>query len=129
MNIKLQNKLFDDFPYLYQQKKLSPRHSCLSFGIETGDGWFQLIYDLSKAITELNDTVQACQVKEKFGTLRFYTNSGKPETWNQMNQLIVEAEMLSAETCEVCGKQGQIREEGWIVTLCDDCLEDRNASK
>ena len=105
MNNENTRKLYKDFPYLYQQHKLPMTESCMCWGFDCHDGWFQLIYDLSKAITELDDTVQVCQVKEKYGTLRFYTNSGKPETWNQMNQLIVEAEMLSAETCEVCGKQ------------------------
>jgi hypothetical protein len=59
------------------------------------------------------------QVKEKFGTLRFYCN---------MNDVIDKhvrlAERLSAHTCEVCGKIGELNINcGWYSTLCKDCAK------
>lgn len=56
----------------------------------------------------------ARQVKEKFGTLRFYVDGATEEQY----AYIAFAEALTARTCEVCGAQGERREEGWVRTLC-----------
>lgn len=74
MKKELQQKLYDDFPSLYQQKDLTIQQSCMPWGFECGDGWYNLIYGLSWAITNLYPSIQASQVKEKFGGLRFYYN-------------------------------------------------------
>jgi len=63
------------------------------------------------------DHPRASQVKEKFGTLRFYMTTGS----NEMYNLIDEAEKESAKTCEFCGKPGKLRSGGWLLTLCDEC--------
>ena len=59
----------------------------------------------------------ASQVKEKFGTLRFYMTSYT----KQMDKAIGEAERKSAITCELCGKKGKLNKEGWITCLCTKC--------
>lgn len=60
--------------------------------------------------------VQAAQVKEKFGTLRFYIDGGDEVT----HGMIRVAENMSAHTCEVCGSPGQTRVSGyWHYTSCD----------
>lgn len=59
--------------------------------------------------------VIAVQVKEKFGTLRFYVNGGDRYTDGVINM----AEVMSAYTCEECGSPGKSRTGGWIRTLCD----------
>lgn len=60
----------------------------------------------------------ASQVKEKFGTLRFYMTTSTLE----MGKLIDEAEELSAKTCEECGKPGNLRKKHyWVYTACDEC--------
>lgn len=65
--------------------------------------------------------VVAVQVKEKFGTLRFYHNGG-----DDVIQACVDmAESMSSVTCEVCGSPGVSRSGGWIRTLCDDHAEGR----
>jgi hypothetical protein len=66
--------------------------------------------------------VRATQVKEKYGTLRFYF-MGVPwhESDARINTLIRLAERLSSMTCEQCGNYGVERGPGWIQTLCDDC--------
>lgn len=56
------------------------------------------------------------QVKEKFGTLRFYINAGTDEHYNY----ITFAEVMSASTCETCGAPGKRRGNGWIYTACDE---------
>lgn len=62
---------------------------------------------------------RASQVKEKFGTLRFYMSSGTDEIYKHID----EAEKKSGEICEGCGAPGIRRGGGWIVTLCDSCAK------
>lgn len=57
------------------------------------------------------------QIKEKYGTLRWYMTSYLPE----IEEIISEAEKQSETTCEVCGKPGSLRTDGWLKTLCDEC--------
>jgi hypothetical protein len=59
------------------------------------------------------------QVKEKFGGLRYYTDSGN----SRIDGFIRLAERLADVTCEECGKHGKERPGGWIRTLCDSCAE------
>lgn len=60
--------------------------------------------------------VTAEQVKEKFGTLRFYTNLGDDYIYG----LVAMAESMSARVCERCGKPGKLFTSGWFYTACDD---------
>lgn len=66
-------------------------------------------------ITEKVHQVVAMQVKEKFGTLRFYYSGGDSE----VSGMVRMAETMSALTCETCGSPGHTRNGGWIRTLCD----------
>jgi hypothetical protein len=93
---------------------------------ECNSGWYQLIKDLIVDLIELGWDKQICQVKEKFGGLRFYTN----EVSDEMYVRISKAEYLSYQTCEVTGKPGQLRTDlGWIETLCDEEYEKRIAKR
>ena len=56
------------------------------------------------------------QVKEKYGTLRFYTTGGDKLT----DGMIWFAENMSARTCEVCGMPGKMRGKGWYYAACDE---------
>jgi hypothetical protein len=60
--------------------------------------------------------IQAVQVKEKFGTLRFYTNFSD----EYIDGLIAMAESMTAVTCQECGKPGKVRGGGWIYVACDE---------
>lgn len=92
-----------------------------------GPGWYDLIAELSTKLEailekeEEKETMYAVQVKEKYGTLRFYMSLATDEMW----KLIEEAEHKSATICERCGKEGKIRPLGWVMTLCDQCFESR----
>lgn len=59
--------------------------------------------------------VVASQVKEKFGTLRFYYTGGD----DKIDGMVRMAESMSARTCEECGSPGKSNSYGWITTLCD----------
>jgi hypothetical protein len=66
--------------------------------------------------------VVATQIKEKFGTLRFYYHGGD----DIVDGIVRMAEAMSAVTCEVCGDVGKTNGDGWLSTLCDKHREKRN---
>ena len=69
---------------------------------------------------EAPDQIEYTQIKEKFGTLRVYTNM----TDTFCDGVIAMAESMSATTCEQCGLPGKARNDGWIITLCEKCAGD-----
>lgn len=73
-------------------------------------------------IPPLVPQVHAVQVKEKFGSLRFYISGGD----DVVHALISMAESMSAITCEVCGDAGKMQTGGWIRTLCDKHAKDNH---
>lgn len=80
-----------------------------------GNGWLGLVKILIEDLIELGWNKQICQVKQKFGGLRFYINEGSKEMFDK----IAEAENKSYEICEKCGESGNPTKGGWITTLCD----------
>lgn len=80
MSPELESKLYTDFPKLFAQKNLPKEQTCMCWGIETPDEWFDVLYRLCTVIQEYIDTkedikqIEFTQVKEKFGYLRVYTN-------------------------------------------------------
>jgi hypothetical protein len=60
------------------------------------------------------DQVVVAQVKEKFGTLRFYTDGGNENT----QSVIAFAEYISGYICETTGNTGDVgyNKKGWIKT-------------
>jgi hypothetical protein len=70
--------------------------------------------------------VIAEQVKEKFGTLRFYYQGGDA----YVNGLVRMAESMTSVTCESCGVPANTsNHNGWIGTLCNDCITIRNTER
>lgn len=65
--------------------------------------------------------VVAVQVKEKFGTLRFYYDGGD----EYIHGLAAMAEAMSARTCESCGVPATQSKGGWIKTMCQLCIDTR----
>lgn len=96
---------------------------------EFHDGWTDLIYELGKDITELCELTNCelpmiQQIKEKFGTLRFYyntLNSQYPKIVEKsISALVRQAESKSTNVCEICGKYGETRTNGIVFTSCDE---------
>lgn len=184
MTPDLQNKLYEKYPKLFAQRKLPMTHTAMCWGIDCGDGWYNILNKLCgniqsyvdqqreyrarelrhqraikravngdktalvkfhmyhgqitsythkaveadiadamvgkeryiRGLTPQVPKIQAVQVKEKFGTLRFYTNCGN----EYIDGLIAMAEAMSAVTCEECGKPGKVRGGGWIYVACDE---------
>jgi len=120
MKQELQQELVNKYPKLYKDYGGNPRETCLAFGFECGDGWYNIIADLSEKLSKYEE-IFATQVKEKFGSLRFYIGPCNKENWDEVYKLISEAESKSAETCEVCGKPGKTVGRQWLRTLCVEC--------
>jgi hypothetical protein len=98
-----------------------PKHPFELFGIEHGYGWYGLILPIISEIGHYNEKnpgheISIEQIKEKFGTLRFYT-SGSPD---YIEGMISMAENESKHICELCGARGELTEKnGWYMTLCE----------
>jgi hypothetical protein len=72
--------------------------------------------NLMQDVEEEFPQVEVTQVKEKFGTLRFYTSLGDDYIYGA----IAMAESMSAVTCETCGKPGKLFTYGWWHVACDE---------
>jgi hypothetical protein len=118
-----QEIIYNKYPALYRQHSLPMTETCMMWGICVGSGWFKLIDELSAKLTahaeKTGATIEASQVKEKFGTLRFYLDYNDDTT----DKYVTAAENLSAKTCEVCGsmKNVKLRGKGWVRTRCEKC--------
>jgi len=125
MKVELENKLFKKYPKIFRQKNLSMNETCMCWGISTGDGWYWLIDNLCNTIQRYIDAnkkeqVEATQVKEKYGGLRFYYCGGD----DLIDGMIWLAESMSYTICEDCGStDGATQTEGWISTLCKKCIK------
>jgi hypothetical protein len=87
------------------------------FGFECDDGWFEVVDSCLKDIASLRvPGVKIDQIKEKYGTLRVYTN----HTTTEMCDIIAKYEDISEKTCEVCGKPGTLSTKGWRRVSCEE---------
>jgi hypothetical protein len=184
MKTELQQKLFEKYPKIFADRTKPKTESCMFWGLEVGDGWYDLIDTLCQALTYTYSTsvqvdeedgkrlgvkpyadsyyfcveppqVIATQVKEKYGTLRFYyredyneeimslIETGKyPDLQriidrysDYINGIIHFAETASGRTCEETGQPGELHATGgtrmgWLKTVSKEhaktVLADRN---
>ena len=158
MNEDNYDKLFEKHPKIFLSEDKVPN---LPFGIECGPGWYNLIDHLCLSLQHLYETsvlidnvyqlveppqVIAHQVKEKFGTLRFYYHLKFCNKYEELlktcsdNKHIEElnnyacgyqsyiegivhmAETISAHTCEYSGKPGIMHRTpgGWYKVLNEE---------
>jgi len=174
MKRELDEYLCKVYPKMMVNRNKDMMETCMCWGFECGDGWFQILNQLmgniqnhidwkirqrevaikfnqmseqlkagdstlfdeeykdminqeykEKRRQELIDRypivipetitqVTLDQVKEKFGTLRFYYSGGD----DYIRGLVSMAESMSGVTCETCGKPGTSTGGGWIKTVC-----------
>ncbi len=101
-------RLFERFDHLYRGRYLPPTQNRMSEGFDCGDGWYDLICELSeqieahcRAYAEATDLI-VVQVKQKFGELRFYV---RPRIL-AVEEMIEAAREKSRRTCELTGQPG-----------------------
>lgn len=83
--------------------------------------------DLKKALKKdhsLKD-FRIYDIKEKYGTLRFYTNF----TSDNIDKVIRRYELLSMCYCINCGKPVRYVTDGWVNFICEDCMKQKNTIK
>lgn len=118
------------YPRVFGRGTHAPDQSVGTVYWEFGYGWDTLIENLAAAIdreierdpslTEGDMPFHIQQMKEKFGTLRFYYSGGN----DRIHGLVNLTENLSASVCEVCGTLGTLCKKSggsWVKTLCEDC--------
>jgi hypothetical protein len=175
MKQELDKLLCERYPKMMVNRDKSMMETCMCWGFECGDGWFNILNQLmgniqhhidwrarqreldnkfnqmatqlksgdstlfdeemkdlinrdyverrrqeliDQPLRELKECPQVTldQVKEKFGSLRFYYTGGD----DYVSGLVTMAESLSGVTCEECGKPGTQTQGGWIKTACED---------
>lgn len=105
------------------------------YGIQCQSGWIDTIYQIHESILMVYPEYRITQIKQKFGTLRFYID--QYPKYNTIQNFMVTAcirygEHLSQHTCERCGtphrnEDGIMRtvelrtHYGWAHTYCDQC--------
>lgn len=80
--------------------------------------WVAYVKREEREVPEIIDQVVVTQIKEKFGTLRFYYHGGD----EYISGLEAMADSMSAVICEDCGCPGKSRSTNtkrWIRTLCE----------
>jgi hypothetical protein len=183
MKKELDELLCNKYPKMMVNRNKNMQETCMCWGFECGDGWYNLLnqlmgniqhhinwkreqrayalrynralkqalagnrtalirhYTYGKAPTagtyesveediekakfrDVPDTpcqVTLDQVKEKFGTLRFYYSGGD----DYISGMVTMAEAMSGTTCESCGNPGERKGGGWVRTICQPCEDQR----
>jgi hypothetical protein len=94
-------------------------------------GWYPIIVELDRRLAELDEDYTLCQVKEKFGGLRYYfepSAAASADTHTAMREAVAEAESMAERTCEECGADGAVLRDDdhrYWQTLCDGCSATR----
>lgn len=126
MNPSNTAKLLTAYPLLYRELR--------EWGFECGDGWFDLIWQLSADIesaARLEGTAENAEtwpsiriLKQKFGLLRVQFGFDVPVS-ETIHELVTKADKKSQEICECCGSPGKIggecEDRGWVKALCESC--------
>ena len=122
MKEELENKLYKAYPKIFPQKGM---------GIACGSGWYALLDALCVSIQGYTDgrknigkevaQVEAVQVKEKFGGLRFYYHGGD----KCIEGMVWLAEAMAPRICEWCGTTVGVKTSGkrWLRSLCEKCAK------
>lgn len=145
MKEELELQLEQDFPFMKRNKGKDEENLYKRWGCECSGGWYQLLHDLCQEITDryaqenMPIDIVIDQVKEKFGTLRFYysfedtpcaihafdflgdgssirfqpgnkdDDEPRKSFRRDLAQIVRRYEKKSGTVCEVCGKAGALR--------------------
>ena len=162
MKSELDKALCEKYPKMFVNRHADMKTTAMCWGFECGDGWYNILDTLCEALTNSYTTcidfgngqiedagdppqVIVTQVKEKFGTLRFYyyikcqnlkykelcakygDNHAAIQSWisdyeKYYDGAVHMAEVMSSRTCEVTGQQGELHSSGgtrngWLKTM------------
>jgi hypothetical protein len=122
MTEELERRLAARWPTWFRRNG-DPRATGMVDGFRHGDGWFELLWRLCEELepvvqefeAKTGEPFEVLQVKEKFGTLRFYPTLHTDE----VDRRIALAEAQSSRSCERCGRPAHLRAHA-MRTLCDE---------
>lgn len=133
--------LYRKYPEIFREHTLPMTETCMCWDFECGDGWYGIIDALCCRLMLIKEQrgvrTVATQVKEKFGTLRFYFKlemsidkpvDGLEKINERIHSLVNSFELMSGHVCEQCGTTLNVNTHtigGWISTLCDSCAEEK----
>jgi len=144
MSPEYEKQLRDKYPNLFRKVRRVGRGPAPieTRGIECEDGWYDILDSLFDHLMRPLDWVKASssnvadpdkvraaperefkrlpaliQVKEKLGRLRIYIHGGN----RRVGELVAFAEQHSGKVCEICGRTGIFRNDGWLRVRCDEC--------
>jgi len=126
-------KLFAQFPKLFDLQGQNP---VSAYGIEifeTSKGWTNLVFELCGELQEYVNLsgcrqVKILTLKSKFASLRCYLGNFPSEVGyaGDIQNIINKYVELSFKTCESCGTsdpKAKVTQNktNWILTLCESC--------
>jgi hypothetical protein len=161
MDKKLEDTLYNIDPIFFEEAiacingEMTEMNTCMAFGCECGDGWFEPIATLARKTKILNELGKqynvkfVCnQIKEKWGILTIYSSSmpvdeaeedfDEADTLEKLFSDAVQSAMEEAtSTCEFCGykiKQSYdenpiVQTNGWIHRICEKCARELSNEK
>jgi len=142
MKQELDELLCKKYPHMMVNRDKSMMETCMCWGFDCGDGWFPILDQLmgniqhhidwnnknfEKGYAQYKQVPQVTldQVKEKFGTLRFYYTGGD----DTIDGMVRMAESMSGVMCEECSAPAETHGPGWIRTICKPCEEAREVKR
>jgi hypothetical protein len=112
------------------------------YGCIAPNGWKRIVEETDAKLAYLDPKYKINQIKEKFGTLRYYYETSKRRELVQdiMYAVVTMAERESETTCERCGSSSRCAiptkgvkydktavlkvRNGWYKVICDSCDTD-----
>ena len=140
-NIIKEKELLEKYPKIFRQKDLPMSQTCMCWGLACSEHWFPLLNILCEYIQNNIDEyklpqLEADQIKEKFGSLRYYYSWKKRNPKCKLSEEEIKSkidkikyfidfcELLSNYICESCGSMKDVfQTKGWIRTVCKECHE------
>ena len=152
MRKELEEQLYAIDPVFFRQKDLDMTQTCMCWGIECGDGWYEPIKKLvektavlNRVLAPLNLCINASQIKSKFAEFRCYW---VPNVLNDkvdfplsdeqmaimdtvhhlMDDAVSGCEEECNRTCELCGKNDTFKDGisvcgSWLTVKCLECAQ------
>ena len=120
MSPELDALLCQRYPKIFADRRASIQTSCMAWGFSCGDGWFEIVDAICARLQHMIDhegapQVVASQVKEKFGSLRFYAQCVTQAQLDEIQRIAGRSNRI----CEVCGAPGAIVvASGWHQVRC-----------
>jgi len=95
-----------EHPIIFGVQPFDKATTLMSWGFETGEGWFPTIIETCLEIEEVvkknkMNNFRIVQIKSKFGTIRLYVDNGNEE----ISELISKLHYKLVNICERTGKK------------------------